>query len=138
MTRPIRPVALVILTACMIYPGVTLLFQGLYPFVAGEYIMLVGRLGVWMDLAIRFGIPPVVVLLLKAGIGLAWVAGVTGLWAGDPPLQLGKMTLPGLAYPLTVLAALGSLLYPGGEMLMSLIALIVLFGFREDRLAIAA
>ena len=132
MTRPVRPVALVILTACMIYPGVTLLFQGLYPFVAGEYIMLVGKLGVWMDLANRFGIPPVIVLLLKAAIGLAWVAGVTGLWAGDPPIQLGKTTLPGMAYPLTVLAALGSLLYPGGEMLMSLIALIVLFGFREN------
>jgi len=132
MTRPVRPVALVILTACMIYPGITLLFQGLYPFVTGEYMMLVGKLGVWMDLAQRLGLPPIVPLGLKSLLGAAWVFGVLGLWAGDPPVQIGKTTLPGLAYPLTVLAAAGSLLYPGGEMVMGVIGLIVLFGFREN------
>jgi len=28
MKRPVRPVALEILTACMLYPGVTMLYQG--------------------------------------------------------------------------------------------------------------
>jgi hypothetical protein len=54
MSRPVRPVALVILTACMAYPGVTLLWQGLYPFVAGDYFNLVGQTGPWMALATRF------------------------------------------------------------------------------------
>src|SRR5438876_770567 len=120
MTRPVRPVALVILTACMIYPGITLLFQGLYPFVAGEYMMMVGKLGVWMDLANRLGIPPLVPLLLKSGLGAAWVFGVLGLWAGD-----------GRAYPLALLAAAGSLLHPGGAMLMGAIGLVCLIFFRE-------
>jgi len=127
MTRPVRPVALVILTACMIYPGITLLFQGLYPFVAGEYMMMVGKLGVWMDLANRLGIPPLVPLLLKSGLGAAWVFGVLGLWAGD-----------GRAYPLALLAAAGSLLYPGGEMLMGAIGLVALIGFRENPGEVAA
>jgi len=121
MTRPVRPVALVILTACMIYPGITLLFQGLYPFVAGEYMMLFGKLGVWMDLANRFGIPPIVPLGLKTLLGAAWLFGVLGLWAGD-----------GRAYPLTLLAAVGSLFYPGGGMLMGAIGLVVLLRFREN------
>ena len=43
MLRPVRPVALVILTACMLYPGVTMLYQGLYPFVAQEWFNLVGE-----------------------------------------------------------------------------------------------
>ena len=138
MTRPVRPIALVILTACMIYPGASLLFQGLYPFVAGDYIMLFGKLGAWMDLANRFGIPPVVPLLLKAGLGTAWVFGVIGLWAGDPPIKIGKLALPGLAYPLVIAAAVGSLLYPGGAMLMSVLALIALFGFRENAQEVSA
>jgi hypothetical protein len=29
MKRPVRPVALVILTACALYPGLTSVFQGL-------------------------------------------------------------------------------------------------------------
>ena len=36
MKRPVRPVALVILTACALYPGLTSVFQGLYPWVAGQ------------------------------------------------------------------------------------------------------
>src|SRR2546425_2385653 len=127
MTRPVRPVALVILTACMIYPGITLLFQGLYPFVAGEQMMLMGKLGVWMDLASRLGIPPVVPLLLKSGLGAAWVFGVLGLWAGD-----------GRAYPLALLAAAGTLFSPGGATLMALLGLLVLLFCREDSRAVTA
>jgi len=127
MTRPVRPIALVILTACMIYPGITLLFQGLYPFATGEYFMLVGQHGVWMDLAVRMGLPAIVVLGLKSAVGAAWVFGVLGLWAGD-----------GRAYPLALLGALGSLLHPGGAMVMGVIGLIALLGFRENAAEVAA
>ena len=121
MTRPVRPIALVILTACMIYPGVTLLYQGVYPFVTGEYFNLVAQLGVWMTLAQKLHVSPVLVTFLKTGLGAAWVAGVLGLWAGD-----------GKAYPLALLAAVGTLLYPGGAMVMAVLALICLIFFRED------
>ena len=128
MTRPVRPVALVILTACMAYPGVTLLYQGLYPFVAREYFGLVGQTGVWMTLALKIGgAAPAVVSLLEAGLGAAWVAGVLGLWAGDWK-----------AYPLTLLAAAGTLLYPGAAMVMAAIALICLIFFREDAESVLA
>jgi hypothetical protein len=121
MTRPVRPVALVILTACMIYPGITLLYQGLYPFFTGESFTLVGQLGPWLLLAQKFGVPPLVPLVAKAAIGAAWVAGVLGLWAGEAR-----------AYPLALIAAAGSLLYPGGEMVMGAIGLVCLIGFREN------
>lgn len=127
MTRPVRPIALVILTACMIYPGITLLFQGLYPFVAGEYFMLVGQHGPVMDLAAKMGLPPIVALGLKAAVGLAWVLGVLGLWAGD-----------WRAYPLVLLAAVGSLLHPVGPMVMGVFGLIALLGFRENAEEVAA
>ncbi len=120
MTRPVRPVALVVLTFCMVYPGVTMLFQGLYPFVAGEWFTLVGEQSPWVGFLGRFGISPTVVSLLKAGLGAAWVAGVLGLWAGDIK-----------AYPLALAAAAGTLLYPGGPMVMGAIGLICLIGFRE-------
>ena len=121
MTRPVRPVALVILTACALYPGLALLFQGLYPFFTGEYFGLVAQLGTWMNLANKFGVSPAVVSVLKAGLGAAWLAGVLGLWAGD-----------GKAYPLTLLAAAATLLYPGGAMVMAVLALICLIFFREN------
>ena len=127
MLRPVRPVALVILTACMLYPGVTLLYQGIYPFVAQEWFNLVGEAGPWMDLAHRLGIPMVVVALAKAGLGGAWVAGVLGLWAGD-----------GRAYPLALLAAVGSLFYPGGGMVMGVIGVVSLLFFREKPDAVPA
>lgn len=127
MTRPVRPIALVILTACMIYPGITLLFQGLYPFVTGEYFMMVGQYGGWMDLAAKIGLPPIVVLGLKAAVGSAWVLGVLGLWAGD-----------WRAYPLALFAAVGSLLHPGGAMVMGVLGLIALLGFRENAEEVAA
>ena len=120
MSRPVRPVALVILTLCMVYPGVTLLWQGLYPFVAGEYFNLVGQLGPWMSLATALHVPPIVVLGLKSVLGLLWILGVVGLWAGD-----------GRAYPLALLAAAGSLLYPGGGMAMAALGLACLIFFRE-------
>ena len=127
MLRPVRPVALVILTACMLYPGVTMLYQGIYPFVAQEWFNLVGDQGPWMNLAQRLGVPMVVVTLAKAGLGAAWVAGVLGLWAGD-----------GRAYPLALLAAVGSLLYPGGGMVMGALALVCLLFFREKSDAVPA
>lgn len=120
MTRPVRPVALVILTACMVYPGVTLLFQGLYPFVTFEYFTLQSKLGPWMTVAANLGLPPMVPLLMMAGLGGAWVLGVLGLWAGD-----------WRAYPLALLGAAGSLLYPIGPAVMGVLGLIVLLGFRE-------
>lgn len=120
MNRPVRPVALVILTACMVYPGVTLLYQGLYSLVAGEHFNLVGEFGLWMDLAVKNGIPVVAVLGLKAALGAAWIAGVLGLWAGDMR-----------AYPLALLAAAGTLLHTGGPMVMAAIALVCLLAFRE-------
>ena len=127
MLRPIRPVALVILTACMLYPGVTMLYQGLYPFVAQEWFNLVGDPGPWADLAQRLGVPMVVVTLAKAGLGGAWLAGVLGLWAGD-----------GRAYPLALLAAIGTLFYPGGGMVMGAIGLVCLLFFREKPDAVPA
>ena len=120
MSRPVRPIALVILTACMAYPGVTMLWQGLYPFVAGDYFNLVGQTGPWMALASQFHVAPIVVLGLKSLLGLFWILGVLGLWAGD-----------GRAYPLALLAAAGTLLYPGGGMVMAVLALVCLIFFRE-------
>ncbi len=120
MKRPVRPVALVILTLCLLYPGVTMLFQGLYPFVTAEYFNLVGQLGPWMDLATKLNVPPIVVVGLKSALGLAWVAGVLGLWAGDRR-----------AVPVVMLAAVGSLLYPWGPTVMGGIALVCLIRFRE-------
>ncbi|HET9327792.1 MAG TPA: hypothetical protein VFQ05_13585 [Candidatus Eisenbacteria bacterium] len=121
MTRPVRPVALVILTAAMIYPGITMLFQGGYPFVSGDYFNLVGDPGVWTVFLGRFGVSPLVVNSIKAIIGLMWIGGVLGLWAGDWK-----------AYPLALGAALISLLYPGGGMVMAGLAVVCLIFFREN------
>lgn len=120
MKRPVRPVALVILTACLLYPGLTMLYQGLYPFVAGEYFNIVAQWGPWMDVATKLHIPYIVIIALKSGLGLAWIAGVLGLWAGD-----------WRAYPLALLAAAGSLLYPVGPAVMGVLGLIALVAFRE-------
>ena len=127
MKRPVRPVALVILTLCMLYPGVTMLYQGLYPFVTGEYFSLVAKLGPWMDLGAMLHIPPVAILGAKAALGAAWLTGVLGLWAGD-----------GRALPLVLLAALGSVLYPMGPMIMGLLALVILVMFREEENVVPA
>ncbi len=127
MLRPVRPVALVILTACMLYPGVTMIYQGVYPFVAQEWFTLMGETGPWMTLAQRIGLPLAAVAGLKLALGGAWVAGVLGLWAGD-----------GRAYPLALLAAAGSLLYPGGPVVMGVIGLVCLLFFREKPDAVPA
>ena len=120
MNRPVRPVALVILTACALYPGLSMVFQGFYPWVTGEWFTIVGQNGPWVDLATKIGLSPIPVYLLKGLLGLAWLAGVPGLWAGD-----------GRAYPLVLLAAAGSLLYPIGPSIMGAIALVCLLAFRE-------
>lgn len=120
MTRPVRPIALVILTACMVYPGVTMLWQGLHPIVTGAQFNLLGLEGPWMDLAAKIGLPVVAVMGAKALVGAAWLFGVLGMWAGD-----------GRAYPLALLGAVGSVLYPGGPMVMGALGLICLLGFRE-------
>jgi hypothetical protein len=121
MDRPVRPVALVILTACMVYPGITMLYQGFYPWVAGEYFNLVGQPGLWTVWLGKIGVSPLVVNLVKSGLGLAWIGGVLGLWAGDQR-----------AYPLALLAAAGTLLYPGAGMMMGAVGLICLIFFREN------
>ena len=120
MTRPVRPVALVILTACALYPGMTSLWQGLHPLVTGMPFNLVGQEGAFMDFCARLHLPAWMPHLYKSLVGFAWMAGVAGLWAGD-----------GRAYPLTLLAAVGSLLFLGGPVVMAVIGLICLFGFRE-------
>ncbi|HTO91020.1 MAG TPA: hypothetical protein VMJ70_07805 [Candidatus Sulfotelmatobacter sp.] len=120
MLRPVRPVALVILTACALYPGLTFTFQGLYAFVAGYHFNQIGQFGPWVDLTMRLGIPPIWAWAVKTAVGLFWLAGVPGLWAGD-----------WRAYPLVLLAAFASMLYPGGPMLMGAIGLICLVFFRE-------
>jgi len=115
----------VILTACALYPGLAMLFQGIYPFWTGEFFTLMGDRGPWMGLAAKLNLPVWLPSLAKAGIGLAWLGGVPGLWAGD--LR---------AYPLVLLAAAGSLLYPTGPAVMGAIALVCLVVFREDGKAV--
>jgi hypothetical protein len=122
MTRPIRPVALVILTACALYPGLTFVFQGFYPFVTGEWFTLNGQVGPWADLFIKLKLPHVAADLIKGVIGLGWLAAAPGLWAGDARAY----------WFAAVPVALLTLLYPGGPQVMAVIALICLFGFREN------
>ena len=127
MTRPVRPVALVILTACAVYPGLTSLWQGLHPLVTGMPFNLLGQEGMFMDVAYRLHLPVWVPLGYKSLVGLAWLAGVAGLWAGDAR-----------AYPLALLGAAGSLLLLGGPTVMAVIGLICLLGFREKAEEVAA
>lgn len=127
MIRPVRPTALVLLTMCMVYPGVTMLYQGLYPFVAGDWFNLVNDQGPWFNLATQFGIALWIVSLLKAGLGAAWIGGVLGLWAGDWK-----------AWGLALLAAAGSLLYPVGPTVMGALGLVLLIFFRQDPAEIPA
>ncbi len=120
MKRPVRPVALVILTACALYPGLTSVFQGLYPWVNGQEFALVGQQGMFVDMAVKFGLPVWLPHLLKVAIGLAYLGGVPGLWAGD-----------WRAWPLVLLGALGSLLLGPGPGVMGVVAIICLTVFRE-------
>ena len=127
MDRPVRPVALVILTACMLYPGLTMLYQGGYPFVTGEWFNLVGNQGPWMAMFAKMHNGPIIVSVAKTVIGLMWIGGVLGLWAGDMK-----------AYPLALGAAVLTLLYPGGGMIMAVLALISLLVFREKATEVTA
>ncbi|MEQ1833974.1 MAG: hypothetical protein ABL977_13040 [Candidatus Eisenbacteria bacterium] len=120
MKRPVRPAALVILTLCALYPGLTAVFQGLYPFVCGQEFTLLGQQGPLADMALQVGLPIWLPSLLKAGIGSTYLAGVPGLWAGD-----------WRAYPLVLLGAVGSLLLGPGPGVMGLIAIVCLTVFRE-------
>ncbi|NOT35607.1 MAG: hypothetical protein HOP12_15790 [Candidatus Eisenbacteria bacterium] len=120
MKRPVRPVALLILTACMLYPGLSALFQGFYPFVNGEWFTLMGHQSPFIDFVTKLGVPRVVPYVITGLIGLAWQGAVPGLWAGD-----------WRAYPLALLAAAGSLLLGPGPAFMGVLALISLIVFRE-------
>ena len=120
MKRPVRPVALLILTLCALYPGLTSLFQGFYPWVTGQEFALVGQMGAFVDLPVKMGMATWVPHLAKGLIGLAWLAGVPPLWIGE-----------GRAVPLVALAAAGSLLLGPGPAVMGLAALVCLFVFRE-------
>jgi len=120
MLRPVRPVALLVLTACGLYPGLTFTFQGLYAFVSGYHFQLSGDYGPWVNWAMAMGLHPIVAWGLKTMVGLMWLGGVPGLWAGD-----------WRAYPLVLGAAVLSLAYPGGPMVMGAVGLICLLGFRE-------
>ena len=120
MKRPVRPVALVILTLCALYPGLAAAFQGFYPWVTGQEFALVGQMGMFVDLPVKLGFATWVPHLVKGLIGLAWLAGVPGLWVGDAR-----------AVPLTALAAVASLLLGPGPAVMGVVGLVCLFAFRE-------
>jgi len=120
MKRPVRPVALVVLTLCALYPGLTAVFQGFYPWVAGQEFALLGQMGMFVDLPFKLGMATWVPHLVKGLVGLAWLAGVPGLWAGE-----------GRAVPIVAVAAVASLLLGPGPAVMGVVALICLFVFRE-------
>jgi len=122
MKRPVRPVALVILTLCALYPGLTSVFQGFYPWVARQPFALVGQEGVFVTVLMHAGLPIWVPNVVKGLIGLAWLAGVPGLWAGE-----------GLAWPLVMLAAAGSLLLGTGPAVMGVVGIVCLTVFRETK-----
>jgi hypothetical protein len=76
MMRPVRPVALYVLTLCALYPGLTSVFQGLYAFVCHQEFALLGQQGVFVDTLVKFGAPIWLPNLMKAAIGGAFLAGV--------------------------------------------------------------
>ena len=108
MSRPVQPGALFVLTLLMLYPGLTLAYQGGYPFFTGEWFTLRGQLGSWMVWGKSLGVDRQIISVLKLGLGLAWLGGVPGIWAGSQA-----------AYGLTLLAALGTTVYdpPKGTLL---------------------
>ena len=120
MKRPVRPVALVILTLCALYPGLTSAFQGFYPWVTGQEFAIMGQMGAFVDLPVKMGMATWVPHLVKGLIGLAWLAGVPPLWIGE-----------GRAVPLVALGAAGSLLLGVGPAAMGIVGLLCLFVFRE-------
>jgi hypothetical protein len=127
MERPVKPGALFVLTLLMLYPGLALAFQGGYPFLAGEWFNLKNDLGSWMAWGKGLGVDLHVVSGLKLGLGLAWLGGVPGLWAGARP-----------AYFLTLLAAAGTLLHdPPRGTVLGLVGVAALVLGRQDRKQVA-
>ena len=120
MKRHVRPVALVILTLCALYPGLAEVFQGFYPWVTGQEFALMGDPGAFVTTAVKMGLPIWAPSLFKGFVGLAFLGAVPGLWAGV-----------GLAVPLALLGAVGSLLVGPGPAVMGVVALICLTVFRE-------
>ena len=112
--------AALLATACALYPGLTSVFQGLYPWVTGQEFALISQQGPFVDLAMKLGLPIWAPNLFKAAVGGAYLAGVPGLWAGD-----------WRAWPLTLLGALGSLLLGPGPGVMGILAIVCLTVFRE-------
>jgi hypothetical protein len=108
MYRPVKPGALWVLTLLMLYPGLTMAFQGGYPFLTGEWFTLKNDLGSWITWGKGIGVDPQITSALKLLVGLAWLGGVPGIWAGSP-----------LAYHLTAFAATLTLLHdpPKGAIL---------------------
>ena len=83
MKRPVRPVALLILTLCALYPCLSAVFQGLYPWVTGQEFALMGQTGTLATMAAKIGMPVWLPNIFKALVGLAFLGAVPGLWAGD-------------------------------------------------------
>lgn len=124
MYRPVRPGPLFVLTLLMMYPGLTMAFQGGYPFLTGEWFTLRGQLGSWITWGKAGGLDPQMVSAVKLLVGLAWLGGVPGIWAGVPA-----------AYFLTLLAAAGTLVYdpPRGTVLGLLALALLIFGRQDDK-----
>ena len=123
MKRPVRPVALVILTACALYPGLDACCSraSIRSWPASTFT-LVGQHGPWMDLAPKLGTAAGACRsLLKA----RHRPGV----AGRRARACGPATGARIRWRCS--AAVGSLLYPGGPTVMGVIALICLIVFRE-------
>lgn len=120
MKRPVRPVALVILTLCALYPGLSAVFQGFYPWVTGQEFALMGQTGALATMAAKMGVPIWLPSLFKGLVGLAFLGAAPGLWAGD-----------GRAVPLAFLGAVGALLLGPGPAFMGVVAIICLTVFRE-------
>lgn len=121
MFRPVRSGPLFVLTLLMLYPGLTLAFQGGYPFLTGEWFTLRGQLGSWITWGKAAGIDPQIVSVLKLLVGLAWLGGVPGIWAGSQA-----------AYGLTLLGCVGTLAYdPPKGTLLGLIGLTCLILGRQ-------
>ena len=57
------------ITVCALYPGLTSVFQGLYPWVTGQEFALVSQQGPFVDLLLKLGLPIWTPNLFKAAVG---------------------------------------------------------------------
>ena len=121
MKRPVRPVALVILTLCALYPGLTAVFQGFYPWVTGQEFALVGQMGVFVDLPVKMGFA-IVGAAPGQGPGRAGVARRRARPVGGRGPRACRWSRSRRS---------GSLLLGPGPAVMGIVALVCLFGFRE-------